>query len=87
MIIENLISQMTGGEGEFENLTVLLPMSVSTDVRDLANKIGVPASRLLTEIVSAGISEAQYEWRRLCLEKDPEPRFSLKGPWDGGPIP
>lgn len=87
MIIKKLIEEMTGRDGEFEHLSVLLPVPVATDVRDLANKMGVPASRLLTEIVSSGISEAQFEWRRLSIEQADVPQFHLKGPWEGGPIP
>ena len=49
MIIAKLIEEMTGRDGEFENLSVLLPVQVATDVRDLANKMGVPASRLPIE--------------------------------------
>lgn len=87
MILAHLIEEMMVGEsGEFETLNILLPVDVSVAVRDLAFKLGIPASRLLAELISHGVTEASIEWRRLT-ESRPElepdfgaPRLSLRLP-------
>jgi len=75
MLIAKLIEEMMVGEtGEFESINVLLPVDVSQEVRDLAFRVGVPASRLVAELISQGVTEANTEWRRLTLSQpDLEP--------------
>lgn len=87
MIIAKIIEEMMGNQTEAAQFHVLLPVSVATEVRDLSNKMGVPATRLIAELVSTGISEAQYEWRRITLEKYDEPTMSLKLPGEDDPLP
>lgn len=76
-----------GNQTECAQFTVLLPQSVATDIRDLSAKMGVPSTRLIAELCSAGISEAQYEWRRLTLEKADEVTLSMRLPGEDAPLP
>jgi len=85
MIIAKIVEEMMGNQTECAQFHVLLPQSVATDIRDLATKMGVPSTRLIAELCAAGISEAQYEWRRLTLEKIDEPTLSIKIPGDESP--
>lgn len=83
MIIGKLLEEMMGRQTECEHMTVLLPLPIAVEVRDLAAQLGVPCSRLMTELVAAGISEAQYEWRRISIERPEVPQFSLKVDMEG----
>lgn len=67
MMIGRLLEEMMGEHSEFETLYVLLPVEDAVAARDLANKLGVPANRLLAELVRASLPEAQSEWRMLTL--------------------
>lgn len=88
MLIHRLIEQMIGDQsGEFEYLPVMLSLETAERVRDLAHKLGVPSGRLLTELVTNTISEAETEWRRIAVEKPPRAdthvdpiQFSLRPP-------
>jgi len=69
MLIATLVESMLGNDSEFTQVTVLLPLEVDARVRDLANKLGVPANRLLSELVRGSIAEAESEWRGLTLDR------------------
>ena len=91
MLLGRLIEEMLVAESaEFETMTVLLPLEDSERVRDLANKLGVPAGRLLAELIPEALSMAESELRaallidadRLngALAETPEPSFSFDLP-------
>lgn len=69
MLIGKLLEEMMGEHAEFETLYVLLPVDDATQARDLANKLGVPANRLLAELVRKSLPEAQSEWRMLTFNE------------------
>lgn len=68
MLIGKLLEEMMGEHSEFETMYVLLPLDDATQARDLANKLGVPANRLLAELIRQSLPDAQSEWRSLTLE-------------------
>lgn len=81
MLIGKLLEEMMGDHAEFETMYVLLPVDDATQARDLANKLGVPANRLLAELVRQSLPVAESEWRMLTFsdrEKvDPANALSL----------
>lgn len=70
MYLDRIIREMMGDSTEFERHTVLLPVDVAGQCRDLAYQMGVPMPRLIAELVTRAVPEADAEWRRINLLGD-----------------
>ncbi len=62
-----------GKGSEFQCLTVYIDIDTAVECRDLANQIGVPASRLLAELLPGALKEARTEWRMLSSGMENRP--------------